>query len=61
MIVEKNKLYKKVKLVQQKDLELEKQIKENPQYQIIEGIIYWNHNKELNGKKEWKLVILKEL
>jgi hypothetical protein len=61
MIVEKTELYEKVKLVQQKNLELEKQIRENLQYQIIEGIIYWNHNKESNRKKEWKLIIPKEL
>ena len=51
----------KVKLAQQKDLGLEKQIRENPRYQVIEGIIYWNHNKESNGKEEWKLVIPREL
>jgi hypothetical protein len=58
MIVEKTE---KVKLVQQKDLELEKQIRENLQYQIIKGIIYWNYNKESNGKEKWKLNVPKEL
>jgi hypothetical protein len=61
MIVEETGLREKVKVAQQKDLELEKQIRENPRYQVIEGIIYWNHNKESNGKEEWKLVIPKEL